>query len=115
MEILNKPIKKADLLNCANWMETIDGTMVKAVVDINREILGIDSELHADIEQAFLNSGSEQDDIWGINLYPEKEGDEMVEFDSMINIRPRMHNRTRYVEDEEIRAKIIEVVRKWVE
>ena len=113
MQILEKPIKKTDLLKCVNLIDAMDGLMVKAA-DIEHGTLGIDSELHADIEQSFIANGSNQDNIWGFNLYPEKDSDDFIEYDSMINIRPRQHNRSRSVENPEIRAKITEIVNRWV-
>ncbi|MBL7112396.1 MAG: hypothetical protein ISS19_10710 [Bacteroidales bacterium] len=91
------------------------GNLVKAVVDLNRDILVVDAELHVDQEQYLLEQGSQQHDLWGINLYPLNYGsDEFVEFDSMINIRPRQQNMSRGVEDEEIRKKIIALVYRKV-
>lgn len=91
-----------------------DGPMVKAVVDVSRGIIAIDAELHADLEQFLLSDGSKQENLWGINLYPE-ETDDFIEYDSMINIRPRQDNRSREVESPEIRTEIAEVVKKWVQ
>ena len=91
-----------------------DGPMVKGVVDVKRGLLAIDAGMHADLEQMFLNEGSAQDDLWGINLWYEDEGEDFVEFDSMINVRPRQGNRTRGVEDAAIRQQIVEVVEKWI-
>ena len=91
------------------------GDMVKAVADINKEILCIDAELHADMEQHLLSIGSQQSDLWGFNLYPDENGDDFIEFDSMINIRPYNNNRSRDVENQEIRNKIIEIVNKKIE
>jgi len=91
------------------------GNLVKAVVDLNRGILVVDAELHVDQEQYLLEQGSQQNDLWGINLYPQKIGsDEFVEFDSMINIRPRQQNMSRGVENEEIRKNIIALVKRKV-
>ena len=91
------------------------GNLVKAVVDLNRGILVIDAELHVDQEQYLLEQGSRQNDLWGINLYPQKFGsDEFVEFDSMINIRPRQQNMSRGVENEEIRKNINALVKRKV-
>lgn len=91
------------------------GNLVKAVVDLHREILVVDAELHVDQEQYLLEQGSQQQDLWGINLYPQKFGtDAFVEFDSMINIRPRQHNMSRGVEDAGIREKIIALVERKV-
>ena len=86
------------------------GDLVKAVVDVKRECMAVDAELHADEEALLLESGSYQADLWGINLYPELEGDEFVEFDSMINLRPSRGNRTRGVEDPAIRERIRAIV-----
>lgn len=48
------------------------GTLVKGVVDLKRQILLLDAELHADQEAALLSEGSQQADLWGINLYPSR-------------------------------------------
>ncbi len=90
------------------------GEMVKAVVDIDREIIAVDADMHADLERLLLEVGSEQRFLWGINLYPQLTGDAFVEFDSMINLRPVHGNRSRSVEDPETRRRIIEVVNRRV-
>jgi len=90
--------------------ENLLGDLVKAVVDVEREILILDAELHADMEAYMLDDGSEQENLWGINIYPDMEGDDFIEFDSMINIRPRQGNRSRGVEDINIQNKIRNIV-----
>lgn len=113
MKILEEPIKRQDLLGAR---VVFNDEMVKAVVDVKRGLLAIDAEMHADLEQMLLVGGSEQQDLWGINLYPDGyDEDGIVEFDSMINVRPRQGNRSRDVEDPKIRMKILEVVTKWVQ
>ena len=74
------------------------GNMVKAVVDVERELLAVDAELHADLEALLLEAGSKQHNLWGINLYPELSGEALIEFDSMINMRPSQGNKSRGVE-----------------
>ena len=91
------------------------GDLVKAVVDINRGIMVVGGELHADEEALLLKQGSAQKDLWGINIYPNMPENKMVEFDSMINIRPRQNNRSRDVLDEKIREKIISAVNNLIE
>lgn len=67
------------------------GSLVKAVVDIQREVMVIDAELYADEESYLLEEGSKQEHLWGINLYPDMFGEQSwIEFDSMINLRPGM-------------------------
>lgn len=91
------------------------GGLVKGVVDIKKNILIVDAALHADEEQKLLEQGSDQNNLWGINLYPEFYGtDDFIEFDSMINVRPSMHNLSRSVESEEIKTKIRTLVNKKI-
>src|SRR3989338_1799991 len=86
------------------------GQMVKAVADIGRDIIAIDAEFHSDLEKLLLTDGSKQEDLWGINLYPGETGDDFLEYDSMINLRPGQGNKSRGVDDPKIRQKIKEVV-----
>jgi len=90
------------------------GDLVKAVVDLQRRVMIVDAELHADQEAELLAGGSRQEDLWGINLYPELSASEWIEFDSMINIRPSFGNRTRGVDDPATRDSIAELVRAMV-
>lgn len=90
------------------------GNLVKAVVDVERGLVAVDAELHSDLEALLLEDGSKQKSLWGINLYPEIQGDDFVEFDSMINMRPSQGNRSRSVEDKELREKITEIVAKRI-
>ncbi len=90
------------------------GDLVKAVVDVDKALLAVDAELHSDLEALLLENGSRQKDLWGINLYPELQGEGFIEFDSMINVRPSQGNRSRGVEKEEVRNKISEIVGRKV-
>ena len=86
------------------------GDMVKAVVDIEKKIMTVGGELHADEEALLLDKGSKQNDLWGINIYPDQPRESWIEFDSMINIRPSQNNRTRSIESTTIRERIVAVV-----
>jgi hypothetical protein len=90
------------------------GNLVKAVVDIEREIVAVDGELHSDLEALLIAEGSKPPDLWGINLYPELAGDDFIEFDSMINMRPSQGNRSRGVDDSGTRARIAEIVARSI-
>ena len=92
----------------------MDPPFVKGVVDVEKEMVAIDASMHIDLRDVLLENGSTPSNLWGINLYPDQSFEEMVEFDSMINIRPP-HNRSRGVEDEKIREKIITIVKKWIQ
>lgn len=112
LRILNEPVTRAELARLA---ESGFGDMVKAVVDVRRGMMAIGGELHSDEEAALLDNGSEQRDLWGINLYPGEPGAEMIEFDSMINVRPSQRNRSRDVGDEAVREAIRVIVGRWIE
>ena len=90
--------------------ESFSEGLVKAVVDVQQKIMAIDAELHSDLERLLIENGSCQKNLWGINIYPDLEGEDFVEFDSMINIRPRQNNRSRGVEDESLRKAILRII-----
>ena len=106
MKIITEKISVNELNEMAKNMF---GNLVKAVVDLDKKIMTVDGELHADEEALLLQNGSEQKNLWGINIYPEMK-ENFIEFDSMINIRPSMGNLTRGVEDESVRKLITKVV-----
>jgi hypothetical protein len=91
------------------------GDMVKAVVDVESGIMAVDAELHSDQEATLIDDGAQQSDLWGINLYPDLDDDDFVEFDSMINLRPSQDNRSRGVEDQGLRTRILSIVDSLVQ
>ncbi|HUD05309.1 MAG TPA: DUF5674 family protein [Candidatus Saccharimonadales bacterium] len=106
-----KQVDHIAIKELSDMADSMYGDFVKAVVDLENGLLVVDAEMHVDLEQFLLENGSKQENLWGINLYPANLGtDQFVEFDSMINIRPRQKNMSRSVEDEKIRAKILELV-----
>lgn len=112
MQVVHKNISVSELNEMS---QKTFGRLVKAVVDIDREIMVIDGELHADEEALLLEQGSKQEHLWGINLYPNKFGDQSwIEFDSMINLRPSWGNRSRGVDDPKVQDKIKAIVNKLV-
>ena len=111
MEIISTQISKEELREMSKKMF---GNLVKAVVDVEKGIMAIDADLHADEEALLLENGSSQRNLWGINFYPELAGEDFVEFDSMINLRPAQSNRSRGVEDTEIQKKILAIVKELV-
>ena len=83
--------------------------MIKIVVDVRRHVLSGGGEMHSDCESVLLDDGSEQDDLWGANWYP---AEQRIEFESLINIRPRMGNRNILIQDENIRKQVESVTRE---
>ncbi|MGH7389664.1 MAG: DUF5674 family protein [Candidatus Rokuibacteriota bacterium] len=111
IEIICTPTRLDDLRRMA---EAQFGDFVKAVVDVERGVMAIGGELHADEEALLLEHGARPADLWGINLYPAAPEPELIEFDSMINVRPSQGNRSRGVEDAAVRRQIRDIVSRLV-
>jgi hypothetical protein len=111
MQILQKPVSREELKRIA---ENTFGDMVKCVADVRLNLLAIDADLHADLERLLLDNGSAQEDLWGFNLWVEEEGEDFVEFDSLINIRAWQGNPSRDVLNLEVREAIKSIVAKFI-
>ena len=111
-KIIEQQIQKTDLLDLE--LKSTYGALVKAVVDIERAIMIAGMTMHSDGEEVLLESGSKQADLWGINLYLLQSGDEWIEYDSIINLRPSYGNDSRGVDDPAVRQKIRDIVNQLV-
>ena len=96
------------------WLGHPFDDMVKFVVDVERQVIALGGEMHADAEQALLEHGSKQEDLWGGNVYPNNP-EEKIEYTSLINIRPAQNNRSMEVENMELRDRIKKIVEQWIE
>jgi Protein of unknown function (DUF5674) len=83
--------------------------MVKYVVDVERGVVAVGGEMHADAEQALLDDGSRQADLWGANYYPGRGLEECVEYTALINIRPAQGNRSMEIQDPAVRERVRQV------
>lgn len=111
IKIIKQPITRAELIEIAKkWF----GDLIKATVDVNKGIMALGGDLHADEEQLLLKNGSKQTGLWGINIYPEVKDDSWIEFDSMINIKPSQNNKSRNVEDKDLQNKIRSIVEELI-
>lgn len=99
--ITDRPIEPSTLRALTEqWF----GDMVKLVVDINRGLVAIGGELHADAEALLLERGSRQTDLWGANYMPGAGPEHCLELTALINIRPGQGNRSMVVQDPQIAA-----------
>lgn len=111
IEIVNEPITRAEAKEIA---KEIYGHLVKGAADIDREVIALGGKWHMDANTKLIEFGSEQNSIWGFNLYPEKDGEERIEYLALINIRPGLGNRDMYIEDQVIREKIRAIIGRLV-
>ena len=111
IKVFNSKVSKEELLALAKEGY---GDMVKGVIDINKHLLALGGELHADCEQVLIEQGSKQADLWGFNIYPGKTREEYLEYTSLINIRPRQGNMSREIKDLNLRGQIKKIVDEMV-
>ena len=112
IKVVKNSISKKELFEIAKQQF---GDLVKAIVDVEQGIMAIGGEMHADEEVVLMEQeGSKREHTWGVNLYPGKKGEEMIEFDSIINLKPSYGNRSRDVDNSEIKEKIRNIVEKLV-
>lgn len=92
-------------------LETL-GTYIKVAVDVERGVLAGGGVLHADCEAALLEDGGRQEDIWGADWNPSSRE---VQFESLINIRPKQKNPSLELKDPQLRQKVEATIRRLFE
>lgn len=85
------------------------GGYVKVVVDVEREKLAGGGKRHFEAEQILLGDGSRQENLWGGGI--DLETNE-IDYNSMINVRPRQQNFSRDIMLKEIRDKFDKVLKR---
>ena len=84
---------------------------IKLAVDIKRRVVAAGCMFHIDCAEELVANGSHYLDIWGANIYPV---DKKIEFDSLINIRPRAGNRSIEIQDQDIRQKMEDIIKEFL-
>lgn len=110
MLILKTPLPLQEIQNNHNHFFE---KMVKIVVDLEQELIALDAELHADLEEHLLETeNSKQENLWGANIYfdPPK----LIEFTSLINIRPAQGNKSMTLEDTALQKQVTALVQKLI-
>jgi hypothetical protein len=111
-KILKTPLTKKEVDDLA---KEFFGDMIKLVIDIEDGSLAAGCSLHADAEQLLLKHGSKQENIWGANYFPYRKKGEKIEYTALINIRPRKGNRSQFIQDEDIRRKVGNIIKGYFE
>lgn len=108
MQVIDKKLSPKEISS----LSAKYGNYVKLTVDIDKKILVIGCELHADGEKILLDSGSLQDNIWGggINLKTKE-----IDATAVLNLRPRLKNNSLEILDPLRRDKFIQVVSKLIQ
>ena len=104
IHIIRQPATEKEIQEMLEELETY----IKLAVDVERNILAGGGEYHADCEEALLEDGSQQEDVWGADWYPDSR---MVAFSALINIRPHQKNLGMEIQEPEVRKKIETIIR----
>ena len=88
--------------------------MVKGVIDVENEIIALGGEYHMDANMILIEHGSQQNNVWGFNIYLDRDGDDWLEYVSLINIRPAVGNRSMFIENEKLCQKIKKIISKKI-
>ena len=91
------------------------GTMIKGSVDIEQKRVALGGDYHIESSEILTASGSKFEDVWGFNIRFEEVPDGVLEFDSMVNIKPNFGNRSRGIGNEEIIKKATEIIYKFID
>ncbi|MFA6076611.1 MAG: DUF5674 family protein [Candidatus Paceibacterota bacterium] len=90
------------------------GTMIKGAVDIEGGRVALGGDYHIEDSELLTSTGSKFEDVWGFNIRFEENSDGVLEFDSMVNIKPNFGNRSRNINNEEIIKKATETIDKFI-
>ena len=84
---------------------------IKVVVDVENDMLAGGGKRHFEAEKILIEQGSRQEDLWGGGL--DLEIGE-IDYNSIINVRPRDQNFSRDIMTREIRKKFDKIVKKFL-
>ncbi len=82
---------------------------IKIEVDVKSGLMAIGGEWHADGEKVLLENGSKQENVWGGGLV---QSSGQLDFNSLINTKPKQGNNSQEILDQKIREKFTKVVKE---
>lgn len=91
------------------------GDIVKGAVDTKRRVLALGGELHSDAVGVLFEDGSQTADVWGFNIYIDLPDGKNLEFNSLMNIKPSLGNRSMEIEDKQIVGEIKKIINDLID
>ncbi len=88
----NDPFTKDEIIKLRELFDVY----IKTVIDIKRKVCSAGCNRHFDSEKILLDKGSKQEDLWGGGIDLETK---IIDFNSMINIRPQQGNTSNEIQD----------------
>jgi hypothetical protein len=109
MKILEKQMLLSEIKNLAKEWYTL---MIKGTVDIKRKKVAIGGDYHMESAELLVKDGSNHSDVWGFNIWFDKE--KQLEFDSLVNIKPALGNKSRGLENEDVIKEATKIISSWI-
>ena len=110
IQILNEKTTANDLKKFAeNWYPNF----LKGCVDLENRKVAVGGEYHIESAQILVNDGGKGQNIWGFNIrYLENEN--IIEFDSMVNIKPKINN-GRVITDDNLKEEVNKLILEFIQ
>ncbi len=93
-----------------NWYDS----MIKGTVDIVKNKVALGGDYHIESCELLTQNGSTSENVWGFNIRFEEGVDGILEFDSMVNIKPSLGNKSRSILDEDVASVAEKIIRSWI-
>lgn len=111
IKILDKPTAIAEVRVLAEeWY----GILIKGCVDVSKNKVALGGDYHMESCELLVEQGASQMDVWGFNIRFDTTEKGELEFDSLVNIKPALGNKSREVEDSELVKRATQIIREWV-
>ena len=109
IKIVENSISLRDLKDLA---KEVFGDMVKAVVDLEKEIMAVGGEYHIDCEEVLIKQGSKLENLYGGGYRVDTKE---VEYMAMSNFKPTLGKTSYEIMDKDIRDKIYKLTMDYLE
>ncbi len=93
-----------------HWYEGL----IKGTVDVERRLVALGGEYHIESCDILVQDGSKHGNVWGFNIRFEEDQNGILEFDSMVNIKPSIGNKSRAILDEEVVCIAKGIISSWI-
>ncbi|MCA9371419.1 hypothetical protein KC726_00830 [Candidatus Woesebacteria bacterium] len=105
--LLSKPATDEDIQNASVHYPNY----IKITIDIEKELIAIGGEYHADAEKILLENGGNSDYIWGggLDLITGE-----IETNAIVNIKPKRGNRSTELLEEKTRNTFISIAKQFL-
>jgi hypothetical protein len=111
LKLLAEKTKATDLKSYAeNWY--ID--FLKGCVDLENKKVAVGGDYHMETCEFLTSLGGSHKNVWGFNVRYLENGENIIEVNSLVNIKPNV-NKGREVESDDIRNQVINLVKEFIE